>query len=132
MSNLASLTVIESAAIGGFGDLADTTMNFLDSAVKAIRVESTLGPPIYIPQPFRKEAQDAAGGTMPTTIPGQGFDVARIFKPKITFEMRSGWGRNRSFAPYGNPGPSKWGFVVIGLIATLALAGYGGVELARR
>src|SRR5574340_83076 len=104
---------VQAHALGGFGDLASDAMNFLDRAVSAIKVDSTFGPPIYIPDPFRKEAENAAaGGPAPTTIEGKGFDVARILKPKITFEMRSGWGSNRSFAPYGDPGPSQWGWVL--------------------
>ena len=77
-------------------------------------------------------AQAAAGGPAPTTIPGKGFDATRLLKPKFTFEMRSGWGANRSWAPYGDPGDNHWGIVLgVGLIMFL-LAGYGAKELVTR
>ncbi len=126
-----NLALVQSHALGGFGalDFESLGLDFLDKAVGAIRVDTTFGPPIYIPNPFRKEAEAAAaGGAQPVN---QGFDVARMLKPKITFEMRKGWGGNRAFAPYGDPGPSKWGFVITGVFLTLALAAYGGVNLTR-
>lgn len=119
-----------------FGDLTDTAMSFLDSAVRAIKIDSTYGPPIYIPSPFRKDAETsvtgAPAGTAPTSIQGKGFDIGRIMKPKITFEMRQGWGRNRAFAPYGDPGPSRWGVTLAITVGLLMLAGYGGASLVRR
>lgn len=119
-----------------FGDLTDEAMKLLDSAVRAIKVDSTIGPPIYIPSPFRRDAETSVTGSPtgtkpPTSIPGKGFDVARILKPKITFEMREGWGRNRAFAPYGDPGPSRWSYVLLGLVAVGFLASYGGVRVVR-
>jgi len=127
------MTRLEAIEALTFGDLTDEAMSLLDRAVSAVKVDSTFGPPIYIPSPFRKESQAAAqpGAPAPVAIKGKGFDVARWLKPKITFEMRKGWGKNRSFAPYGNPGTNYWGVVLaVGLGVTL-LASYGGVSLAR-
>lgn len=127
------MTRMEALERLSFGDLTDEAMNLLDRAVAAVKVDSTFGPPIYIPSPFRKESQAAGeGGPAPTAIPGKGFDVARMLKPKITFEMRSGWGRNRSFAPYGDPGTNYWGVVLAVGLGVVLLAGYGGANLARR
>jgi hypothetical protein len=120
-----------------FGDLTSTAMDFLDRAVAAIKVDSTFGPPIYLPSPFRKEAEvspapGAPGTAAPSTaVKGKGFDVGRMLKPKITFEMRDGWGKDRSFAPYGDPGPSKWGYIVGGIIGIILLASYGGASIIK-
>lgn len=127
------MTRLEAIEVLSFGDLTDEAMSLLDRAVGAIKVDSTFGPPLYIPSPFRRESQAAAeGGPAPVSIPGKGFDVARMLKPKITFEMRSGWGRNRSFAPYGDPGPNYWGAVLAVGLGVSLLAAYGGSSLIRR
>lgn len=138
-----TLEMLESHALGGFGDLQSSLMAMLDSQIAAIRVETTYGPPIYIPSPFRKEAKAAVSssgtsteapppvpGQPSTVISGQGFDAARILKPKITVEMTSG-GDPIVVAPYGDPGPSKWGWVVGGIFAVMILAGYGGIRLGK-
>ena len=115
-------------ALGGFGSLVT---DMLDSAVGAIRIESTYGPPVYIPDPFSPAAQAAAaGGPAPVVVPGQGFDVARMLKPKVTFEMRSG--DPVVYAPYGDPGASHWGVVLAIGLGIVLLAGYGGVSLAKK
>lgn len=125
-------------ALAAFGALDFETLGLstLDRAVKAIKVETTWGPPIYIPSPFKRSAQDAAASgsaTGPaTSIPGKGFDVARLLRPKVTLEMASGWGKDLSFAPYGAPGPSRWGIVALGGVAILLLAVAGGVTLGKR
>lgn len=134
-----TLEMLESHALGGFGDLQSSLMAMLDSQIAAIRVETTYGPPIYIPSPFRKEAKEAvsstgqstaAPGQPATVISGQGFDAARILKPKITVEMASG-GDPIVVAPYGDPGPSKWGGVVGVIFAAMILASYGGIRLGK-
>jgi hypothetical protein len=116
---MSRLAFIEAHELGAFGDLTDTVMSTLNSAVKAIRIESAWGPKTRITDPFSPSP------------PGQTSVLGPFLKPKITLEMKSGWGGNRSIAPYGDPGPSKFPFLVAGVIALAALA-YVGNSYRRR
>ena len=81
----------------------------LDSEVAAVEVQSTWAPPIWVPDPFSSSAKGEEGAP----AGGGGINLARFFKPKVIVHMRSG--ATKSFAPYGDPGDSKWPWVAIGL-----------------
>jgi len=117
-------------------DFESLGLSMLNNAVAAVRVESTWGPPIYIPSPFSSGSKAggsaAAGkGGDAAVIAGQGFDAGRLLRPKVTLVMKKGWGKDLAFAPYGNPGTSQWGWVVGAGFAVLILAAVGGYTLAR-
>lgn len=103
-----------------FGDVIDSTMAVLDRAVKAIRVESAWGPRTRITDPFAPS---------PSNEPSV---VGSLLKPKITFEMRTGWGGDRSITPYGDPGPSKFPLLVAGVAAVFLLGAAGIFATGRR
>jgi hypothetical protein len=95
----------------------------LDSLVESIEIQSTFGPPITIRDPFRKTP--ATGPIVTAPGPGQklpGFDVARMLKPKVLIKLRDG--SVQPFAPYGEPGPSRWPWVTVGLVAGLSVLVY--------
>lgn len=77
--------------------------NVLDTLVSGILVETAWGPPIFIPDPFRPAA--------PGEVSAGDF-TGQILKPKITVTFRTG--DTYVSKPYGDPGPSKWGYIQIG------------------
>lgn len=107
-------------------------LSLLNESVAAIKINSTFGPPIYIPEPFsRRSGVPGAPGPSPVVHQGKGFDVGRLLKPEIVLEMRGGLAPV-SFAPYGDPGPSRWGVVAVGALAILGLAYVGAVSLLKK
>jgi len=100
------------------GDLLTDTLN---ATVESIEVQTTFGPPIFIRDPFRKSpsAVPAAGGeAQPGSGPApSGLDPMRLLKPKVILTMRGG-GTNE-FAPYGEPGASRWPWLAVGVTAGL-------------
>lgn len=89
----------------------------LNSLVSGILVETSWGPPIMVEDPFKPLAP---GETSTADVTGQ------LMKPKITVYLRTG--DKYVSSPYGDPGPTKWGFVQVGL----ALAALGGLWLLLR
>lgn len=83
-------------------------MNFLANAVEELRIESAWLPPIVIARPF------ADSGPSPVASA-----VGSFLRPAITIRMVGGSEYRK--APYGEPGPSKWGYIPLALVAILAV-----------
>jgi hypothetical protein len=116
-----------------YSGLDDAVLNVLDRAVKGVRVQTTLGPDLYIPDPFRTDPKTTGdGGAAPGAAGAAGLDPLRLLKPKITLYTHDGWGRDRVFAPYGDPGGTLWPWIVFTGFVTVGLAVVGGVSLAKR
>lgn len=91
-------------------------MSALDSLIGQIRIDTEYGPPIIINHPFEP---DAAASPSPL----------KWLKPKITITPKYSIINPIRSAPWGNPGPTKWPQVQIGLVVAgalgLGLLGYG-------
>jgi hypothetical protein len=119
------------ATLEGYEGIDDAVLGVLDRAVKGVLVETAWGPPLYIPDPFRTTAKTTGDGGAADGAPG-GFDPVRFLKPKITLRVHEGWGRDRVFAPYGDPGPSKFPLLVIGSLIFFGLGGSALFAAGRR
>lgn len=78
--------------------------------VEKVTIETEYGPTIELNQPFAPNAAPSA--------------LLSMLKPRITFDVG---GKKISMAPYGDPGPTKWPFVKIALLALVGLAVGGGI-----
>lgn len=61
--------------------------------------------------------------------PGDQGWLVRLVKPKLTIETALG---PFEYAPAGEPGPSRWGLVVVALLVVAGLAVYGAIKLFGR
>ncbi len=91
--------------------------NELANLISQIRIDTEYGPPIILDQPFSPSA--TASGASPLAW----------LKPRITITPSlRGIGPITS-APWGDPGPTKWPQVQLGLVVAgalgLSLLGYG-------
>ena len=91
--------------------------DYLADQVDSLEIQSAWGPTIFVPKPFSKDATAPAatpgtpGGADTGAPRGTGFDVARFLKPKVIVHLTNG--EDPTFTPYGEPGDSKWPFVVV-------------------
>ncbi len=89
----------------------------IESYIKGIKIESEYLPPVVIDDPFKAGPPNA---------------VLSRLKPKITVTLKDGLGGPVTIAPYGEPGPNKWGTIKVigGLVVGLLVV--GSVYLVRR
>lgn len=83
----------------------------LNDLVAEIKIESAYLPTIDLKDPFAPGSQ-----------PGAGHWVLSALKPKVTIVPRVAAIDPITAAPFGEPGPTHWPYVRVGL---LALAGMG-------
>lgn len=107
-----------------------TFTSLVDPFVGRIQVKTTMGPDVLIDDPFRAQAEGAAGAAPPAGG-APTFDLARILKPKLLVYDRNG-GAPVEFAPYGDPGESLWPVIVIGLGLLIGGLAYGTWRGMRR
>lgn len=91
--------------------------DILNSQVKSIKIQTAYGPDIVIPEPF-KPAPPPPPGTK---------SAAAYLKPRI--EIQLGGASPITWAPYGDPRPSKWPWVKTALVGGVIL---GGLALVAR
>lgn len=80
----------------------------LRETVQHIDVQTAYGPDISVDDPFKP-----AEGRNPLML---------LLKPKVTFWIA---GQPVTMAPWGEPPPTKWGTIQVGLLAVGLLAAYG-------
>lgn len=77
----------------------------LEEIVEWILVETEYGPPIYVERPFIDKGESETG------------TAAAMLKPRFTVKLKGF--DPQAYAPYGNPGPTKWPLIS----TTLTLGG---------
>ena len=75
--------------------------SLLDSLVAGVQIDTTWGPPVVIADPFSPVPTPSGPGA--------------FLKPKITFQFRDG--SSQAITPYGDPGETKWPFLLTALAA---------------
>lgn len=85
----------------------------LERLVTAIRIETAWLPPIVVLDPFSVPKTDE---------PGAASQLGALLKPRISVEV-GGASRPLAVAPWGEPGPSKWPALRLGLIVAGAALG---------
>ena len=132
---------IPGVPFAGFGvsplqTLVNKATSYIGSQVDALVFESEWTPPIVIGRPLAPNedastvpgptAGSAAGGATPTKLPPI-FEAA--LKPKITVYFQ---GEPISYAPQGDPGPSKWPIALLAGLGLLAGVFYLGRRSAQK
>lgn len=99
-----------------YGGVVD---DLLAAQVQSIRIQTAYGPDIFIPKPFEPA---------PPPPPGTK-SAADYLKPRI--EIQLGGGSPITWSPYGDPRPSKWPVIKLGLIVAGVLTTFGVVKATR-
>ena len=92
--------------------------DLLSEQVKSIKIQTAYGPDIVIPRPFEPAPPPPPGAK----------SAADYLRPRI--EIQLGGGKPITWAPYGDPRPSKWPLIKAGLVGVGMLILLG--HLARR
>lgn len=87
----------------------------LAELVTGLTIETAWTPPLSIADPLK---------------PGPPSPIMRALKPKVTVTLQ-GASQPMVFAPYGDPGPSRWPLIKVALIV-LGAAGVGYLVSRRR
>ena len=88
----------------------------LNQVVDSVEVRTAYGPTISLNQPFAPSP------------PGNDSGATKFLQPVFTIYPKAGLGEPIVYAPYGDPGESKWPFIVTGLgllIGWLAYRAFG-------
>lgn len=83
----------------------------LNELVQKIEVHTTLGPNLVIDEPFKPGESAVPSAAM------------KILKPSV-FVYQRGGGDLLKFAPYGDPGITKWPFLIFGIGGLIGWLGW--------